>query len=226
MVPLIRPISEPASSPDEYRSMFASSVRPYLASLLVLTTYWPLSPLPYHYDLGSSPTIPTDYAQLDLDLTSPHFLSPHSLLLLTSTTPGLTSSSCSPTGHSSSHWNLWTCHPALVHSPAILGTRSVPRTKSGTPAAPRIDLSLRVLTTTSSDLGPTRFGLLSHCFASHCLGYAAIQESSIPEPTRANPSRPDLIGYRLCHRPISLHLALHRLRFASPRVASCMLHYT
>ncbi|KAJ7760353.1 hypothetical protein B0H16DRAFT_1719858 [Mycena metata] len=93
---------------------FGTAALPYLASLLVLTTYWPLSPLPYHYDLGSSPTIPTDYAQLDLDHTLLHFRSPRSLLLLASATPGLTSSSRSFAGHSSSHWNLWTCHPVLV----------------------------------------------------------------------------------------------------------------
>ncbi|KAJ7769383.1 hypothetical protein B0H16DRAFT_1715846 [Mycena metata] len=57
--------------------MLASSVQPYLASLLVLTTYWPPSPLPYHYDLGSSPTIPTDFITPPrLGHAWPHFVLP------------------------------------------------------------------------------------------------------------------------------------------------------
>ncbi|KAJ7712820.1 hypothetical protein B0H16DRAFT_1743823 [Mycena metata] len=136
MVPPFDLSRNPSLRPMKYRSMLASSVRPYLASLLVLITYWPLSPLPYHYDLESSPTIPTDYAQLDLGHTSLlHFRSSRSLLLLASAKPGLTSSSCSPTGltssycsptgHSSSHWNLWTCHPVLDLSPSTGQSPSV-----------------------------------------------------------------------------------------------------
>ncbi|KAJ7782920.1 hypothetical protein B0H16DRAFT_1447161 [Mycena metata] len=139
--------------------MLASSVQPYLASLLVLITYWSLSPLPYHYDLGSSPMIPTNYAQLDLDHTSLHFRSPHSLLLA-SATPGLTLSSHSPTGHSSSHWNLWTCHPALAPMRTLFQTFGL----------------LTFITSTSDPFSPT----------SHASPGVPILRSEFPETSLAN----------------------------------------